>query len=77
MDGSLNTGVCSSCRMREVRETSSIPEDYTCGKCILLQLVADCVRELELQLVEVRKIQETESFIDRIHSELVTPKVQA
>lgn len=66
---------CSSCEMFEVREAISVPADYTCRKCTHLQLLQDRVRELELELDELRIIGEAEGVIDQSFREVVTPKV--
>eukprot|EP00061_Rhincodon_typus_P000018 g10089.t1 len=70
---------CSSCRMREIRETSSFPGDYTCEKCARLYFLTDREREreLELELDALRIIQDAENIIDKSYSEVVTPKVEA
>jgi len=51
---------CSSCRMWDVRDPTSVFADFTCRKCIQLQLLTDHVRELELELDELRIIREAE-----------------
>lgn len=68
--------VCSSCRMWEVRVTTSVPTDFICGKCTQLQLLGNRVRELELELDELRIIREAEGVIERSYREVVTPQVQ-
>eukprot|EP00061_Rhincodon_typus_P017463 g46166.t1 len=52
----------SSCRMWEVRVTTSVPADFIYGKCTQLQLLGNRVREveLELELDELRIIREAE-----------------
>lgn len=52
--------VGSSCGRWEVRETSSAPEVYTCGKCNKLD--------------NLRIVWETEGFINRSYNEVVTAK---
>lgn len=47
---------CSSCRMFEARGISSAPEVCTCSKYNQLQLLKDCVKELEQQLDDLRSI---------------------
>eukprot|EP00061_Rhincodon_typus_P004678 g23167.t1 len=66
-----------SCRIWEIRETSSVPGGYTCEKCTELPLLTDCVTELELELDSLRIIRGSENIIDKSYSEVVTPKVQA
>jgi len=66
---------CSSCRMFEERYTISGPAEFTCRKCTHLQLLKDRVRELELELDELRIIREAEVVIDRSFREVVTPKI--
>ena len=70
---------CSSCRMWEVmvRDTISDPHDFACGRCIQLQLLTDRLRELELELDELRIIREAEGVIDSSYREVVTPKNEA
>lgn len=46
-DGSKGSGLLPH-RMWKVRETSIVPEDYTCERCIQQQLLTDSVRELQL-----------------------------
>lgn len=46
----------------------------TSVRCIQLQVLTDGLRELELQLDNLRIIRETESLIDRSYSVVVTPK---
>lgn len=50
--------------MWEDRETSDVCEDYSYGGCVELQLLADCVRELEQQLCDLRIIWETEEDME-------------
>eukprot|EP00061_Rhincodon_typus_P013056 g39190.t1 len=40
-----------------------VPDDYTCGKCPLLQLLGDHVRELELDAFRI--IRDTECTVDK------------
>eukprot|EP00061_Rhincodon_typus_P013497 g39902.t1 len=56
----------------ELREFSIVPDDYTCGKCTQLQILGDCVRELELELDALRVIQDAERIIDKSFKEMVT-----
>eukprot|EP00061_Rhincodon_typus_P000203 g10896.t1 len=67
---------CSSCGIWEVRVTTSVPSDFTCKKCIQLQLLTNRVRELELELDELQIIRKAEGVIERSYKEVVTPKVQ-
>eukprot|EP00061_Rhincodon_typus_P001889 g16052.t1 len=60
--------------MWEVRVNSSDSADFTCGKCTQLQLMKDCVRELELGLDEHRIIWEAEVVIEMSYRDIVTPK---
>eukprot|EP00061_Rhincodon_typus_P010433 g34717.t1 len=66
-----------SCRMWEIRETSSGPAGYTCEKCKWLHLLTDLIRELELELDALRIVRDAENIIDKSYSEVVIPKVQA
>eukprot|EP00061_Rhincodon_typus_P007822 g29894.t1 len=68
---------CSSCRRWEIRETSSVPGGCTCEKCTRLQLLTDCVGELELEQNTLRIIGGLENIIDKSYSEVVIPQVQA
>ena len=68
---------CSSCRMWEIRETSGIPDDNTCKRCIQLQLLEKRVRELEKELDDLRLIRENEMYIDSSFRDVVTPKQQS
>eukprot|EP00061_Rhincodon_typus_P016672 g45006.t1 len=61
--------------MWELRETSIVPDDYTCVKCTQLQLLGGHIRELELDALRV--IQDAEHIIDKSFSEVVTPKIHA
>ena len=65
---------CCTCGMFEVRYTVSGPAELTCGKCTHLQLLKHRVRELELELDELRIIWEAESVIDRSYGDVVTPR---
>ncbi|XP_078056734.1 uncharacterized protein LOC144480983 [Mustelus asterias] len=65
---------CSSCGMCEVRDTISVPAEYTCRKCTQFQLLEDCVRDLELELDELRIIREAETVIDKSYREVHTPR---
>eukprot|EP00061_Rhincodon_typus_P016237 g44344.t1 len=69
---------CSSCKMWEVRVAAGVPSDFTREKCTQLQLLTNHIRELELELEldELRIIQEAEGVIDRSYKVVVTPKVQ-
>eukprot|EP00061_Rhincodon_typus_P017835 g46718.t1 len=58
-------------RMWEVRVTTGVPSDFTCEKCTQLQLRTDCVRELELD--ELQIIREAEGVMERSYKEVVTP----
>eukprot|EP00061_Rhincodon_typus_P015193 g42731.t1 len=73
----VRTVACSSCKMWEIRETSSVHGDYTCEKCTWMQLLTDCIRELELELNALRIIRGTENIIDKSDNEVVTRKVQS
>eukprot|EP00061_Rhincodon_typus_P011291 g36196.t1 len=42
--------VCSSCQMWEIRDQSSVPDNYICSKSDQLQLLTDHVVQLEKQL---------------------------
>ena len=68
---------CSSCRMWEVRETSGVPDNDPCRRCIQLQLLTNRVRELEQELDDLRIIRENEEFIDSSFREAVMPKAQS
>eukprot|EP00061_Rhincodon_typus_P014873 g42228.t1 len=68
---------CSSCRMWEIRETSSVPGGYSCEKGTWLQLLTNRIRELELELDALRIIRGAESIVDKSYSEVVTLNVQA
>ncbi|MBY9153034.1 SGNH/GDSL hydrolase family protein [Pseudomonas aeruginosa] len=57
-----------------MRDAVSVPADFTCGKCTHLQLLQDRVRELELELDELRIIREAEGVIDRSYRDIVTPE---
>eukprot|EP00061_Rhincodon_typus_P003726 g20828.t1 len=69
---------CFSCRIWEVRVTAGVPSDLTCEKCTQLQLLTNCIRELELvlELDELWIIREAEGVRERSYKEVVTPKVQ-
>lgn len=43
--------------------------------CVQVQLLADCIRELELQLLDLGFFQENQSFIEKC-SKVVTSKIQ-
>jgi len=60
--------------MFEVRDTVSVPAEFTCRKCTQLQLLTARVRELELELDELRIIREAEAVIDRSYQDVVTPR---
>jgi len=66
---------CFNCDMWEIREASSVPDDYICRKCTQLQLLADRVDRLEQQLDALRSTMMAESIIDRSFRDVVTPKV--
>lgn len=66
-----------SCRMCEIRESSSVTQGYTCGKCVKLQLLTDHIWEVELWLDNLRIIRENEGALRRDCSEVVMPKLQA
>eukprot|EP00061_Rhincodon_typus_P013995 g40731.t1 len=59
---------CSSCRIWEIRKTSTVCGGYTCEKCIQLQLLTDCVRELELDALRI--IRGAENIIDKSYNEV-------
>jgi len=63
--------------MWEIRETSGIPDDNTCKRCIQLQLLEKRVRELEKELDDLRLIRENEMYIDSSFRDVVTPKQQS
>jgi len=64
---------CSSCRMWNVRDTTSDLADFTCRKCTQLQLVlTDRVRDLELDELRISRV--AEGVTDSSHRHFVTPK---
>ena len=65
---------CTSCGMFEVRDTGSVPADYTCQRCIQFHLLEERIRDLELELEELRIIKEAEVAIDEGNREIVIPK---
>lgn len=68
---------CISCGMYVVREFSSVSGDFSCKKCIRLQLLEERVKELEGELEELRIIREVEVEIDGSYKEIVTPRNEA
>ncbi|XP_072928743.1 uncharacterized protein [Hemitrygon akajei] len=76
MGETVRAVVCSVCGMWEVRVNTVVPDDYTCNRCIQLQLLSDRVRELEQELDELRIIREAEAEIDKSYREAVTLKRQ-
>ncbi|XP_059827153.1 paladin-like, partial [Hypanus sabinus] len=58
--------------VRESREIFSVPDVYTGKKCIQLQLLTLCVKQLELN--ELRIIREAVGLINRTYKKVVTPK---
>ena len=68
---------CISCGMYVVRESSSVSGDFTCKKCVRLRLLEERVKELEVELEELRIIREAEVDIDRSYKEIVTPRNQS
>jgi len=67
---------CSSCSMFEVRDAIGVPANYTCGRCTHLQLLQNRVRELELELDDLRIIREAEMAIDKSFRDIVTPGME-
>ena len=51
--------------MWEVVEFPSLPEVHICAGCVVLRLLRDQVRELELQLDDLHLVRENEEVIDR------------
>ncbi|XP_062910784.1 uncharacterized protein LOC134349811 [Mobula hypostoma] len=74
MEAAVRAVECSVCSMWEVRDSTIVPDDDTCKRCIQLQLLTNRVRELELEIDELRIIREAEAEIDRGFREIVTPK---
>ena len=68
---------CISCGMYVVRDSSSVSGDFTYKKCVRLQLLEERVKELEVELEELRIIREAEVDIDRSYKEIVTPRNQS
>ena len=64
---------CCRCRMWEVLEAPSLPDVHICARCAELQLLRDRVRELELQLDDLRLVRESEEVIERSYRQVVTP----
>eukprot|EP00061_Rhincodon_typus_P000667 g12385.t1 len=60
--------------MWEVMVTSGVPSDFTCEKCTQLQLLTNRIRELELELDELRIMNS--GVIEKSYKEVVIPKVQ-
>eukprot|EP00061_Rhincodon_typus_P018525 g47730.t1 len=60
----------------EIREQSSVPDNYVCRKCDQLQLLTDCVVRLEKQLDTQCCKQKAERVIDTSIREVDTPQVQ-
>ena len=56
----------------EVVESPSLPEVHICAGCVELRLLSDRVRELELQLEDIRLVRENEGVIDRRYRQVVT-----
>lgn len=52
----------SSSSMWEVRKAAGVTDNYTYFNCGQVELLIDCVRELELQLEDLKIIRESESF---------------
>lgn len=63
--------------MWKIRETCSVPANYTRGKCIHLQPLSDHLEELELRMANLRVIRENGSFVDRSYSKVVMSKVRS
>lgn len=63
--------------MWEIRDTSSVPDDYVCRKCVQLQLLADRIERLELRLDSYWSIRDAEKVVNSTFSELATPQVKA
>jgi len=59
---------------QDVRVTNSVHADFTCET--QLQVLTDHVRELELELDELRLIKDAEGEKEISYKELVTPKLQ-
>eukprot|EP00061_Rhincodon_typus_P004970 g23850.t1 len=69
--------VFSSCQMWEIREQSSVRDNYICRKCDQLQLLTDHVVWLEKQLGTLWCMQGPKIVIDSSFREVVTLQVQA
>ncbi|XP_055522044.1 uncharacterized protein LOC129716197 isoform X1 [Leucoraja erinacea] len=66
---------CDACSMWEVKDTAGASGCYKCEKCIQVELLKGRVGELEKQVDDLRFVRETESFLDKSYSTIVTPKV--
>ena len=64
---------CSQCRMWEVLEAPGLPDIHICAGCVELQFLRDHVKELELQLGDLRLVRECEAEIDRSYHQVATP----
>ena len=59
--------------MWEVLEAPDLPDVHICDGCVELRFLRDRVRELELQLEDLRLVRENEEVIDRSYQQVVTP----
>ena len=73
---SVRAACCSRCRMWEILESPSLPDVHICARCAELQLLRDRVRELELQIDDLRLVRESEEVIERSYRQVVTPGPQ-
>ncbi|XP_072893099.1 pancreatic secretory granule membrane major glycoprotein GP2-like [Hemitrygon akajei] len=60
--------------MWEFLETDSLPDDCTCGRCSRFQLMKDPIKELELEMDELRSIQQAEQLIDTTFEQVLDPE---
>eukprot|EP00061_Rhincodon_typus_P010405 g34667.t1 len=77
MTGELGPAECSSCKMWEISDTSSLHGDHICRKCVQLQLLIFRMERLELQTDSLRSIHVDENAVDGMFSELAKPPVRA
>ena len=64
---------CSLCRMWDVLEAPGLPDIHICEGCVELRFLRDRVKELELQLEDLRLVRENEEVIDKSYRQVVTP----
>ncbi|XP_072893100.1 uncharacterized protein [Hemitrygon akajei] len=60
--------------MWEFLEPDSLPDDCTCGRCSRFQLLKDPIKDLELEMDELRNIQQAGQLIDMTCEQVLDPE---